>query len=60
MVFGRADKCDFEGPAISPIASASGDDPKTLREWVRQAETDGSRRPGLTTDVVLEVAHASQ
>jgi len=28
----------------------AGDQPETLRIWVRRAETDAGERPGLTTD----------
>jgi transposase len=36
--------------AISSIAGKIGCTPETLRKWVRQAERDQGRRPGLTTD----------
>ena len=32
------------------IASKMGCNSETLRHWVRQAERDQGRRPGLTTD----------
>ena len=35
--------------AISSIASKIGCTAETLRKWVRQAERDSGRRPGLTT-----------
>ena len=36
--------------AISSIAAKLGCTAETLRRWVRQAERDTGRRPGLTTD----------
>ena len=36
--------------AICSIASKIGCSSETLRNWVRQAERDAGRRPGLTTE----------
>jgi transposase len=36
--------------AIHSIAPKLGCAPETLRSWVRQAERDAGKRPGLTTD----------
>jgi len=36
--------------AMGSIASKIGCSPETLRNWVRQAERDAGKRPGLTTD----------
>jgi len=36
--------------AISSIAGKIGCTPETLRSWVRRAERDSGKRPGLTTD----------
>ena len=36
--------------AIASIASKIGCAPETLRSWVRRAERDAGKRPGLTTD----------
>ena len=36
--------------AIGSIASKIGCTAETLRRWVRQAELDTGRRPGLTSD----------
>ncbi len=36
--------------AISSISEKIGCTAETLRKWVRRAERDSGRRPGLTTD----------
>jgi transposase len=36
--------------AIGSIAAKIGCTAETLRKWVRQAERDGGRRPGATTE----------
>jgi transposase len=36
--------------AIASIAGKLGCTTETLRRWVRQAERDAGKRPGLTTD----------
>ena len=36
--------------AISSIAEKIGCSAETLRNWVRQAERDAGKRPGLTTE----------
>ena len=36
--------------AITSVARKIGCTPETLRRWVRQAERNGGRRPGPTTD----------
>jgi transposase-like protein len=39
-----------EWAAISSIAGKLGASPETVRHWIRQAEVDGGRRLGLTSD----------
>ncbi len=41
--------------AIRSIADKIGCSSETLRNWVRRAETDSGRRPGLTTDQLEEL-----
>ena len=49
MVFDHEDEYESQWAAISSIAGKLGMTPETLRKWVRRAETDEGRRPGLTT-----------
>ncbi|MFK8002510.1 MAG: IS3 family transposase [Polyangiales bacterium] len=41
---------DSEWAAIRSVAEGLGCGAETVRKWVRQAERDSGRRPGLTTD----------
>ena len=50
MVFEHEDRHDSQWAAICSIAEKIGCTAETLRKWVRQAERDEGRRPGLTTD----------
>src|SRR5215813_11852990 len=50
MVFEHQDKHESQWAAIVSIAEKIGCSAETLRHWVRQAERDAGRRPGLTTD----------
>ena len=38
-----------EWAAISSLAGKFGMTPETLRKWVRRAEVDGGRRPGVSS-----------
>ena len=49
MVFEHGSDYGSEWAAIQAIADMVGCSAETLRKWVRQAETDEGRRPGLTT-----------
>jgi putative transposase len=49
MVFEHQDEYSSHWAAISSVASKLGMTPETLRKWVRRAEIDEGRRPGLTT-----------
>ncbi len=50
LVFEHEGEHGSQWAAISSIAAKLGCTAETLRKWVRQAERDTGRRPGLTTD----------
>jgi len=50
MVLEQEGEHDSQWAAIQSIASKIGCSSEALRNWVRQAERDAGRRPGLTTD----------
>jgi transposase-like protein len=50
MVLEHRGEYDSEWAAIGSIAQKIGCTAETLRKWVRQAERDSGRRPGLTTE----------
>ena len=50
MVFEHTQDHASQWATISSIAEKIGCAAETLRHWVRQAERDIGRRPGLTTD----------
>ena len=50
MVLEHQAEHDSQWAAIVSIAEKIGCTAETLRKWLRQAERDQGRRPGLTTD----------
>ncbi|MBA3429876.1 MAG: transposase [Actinobacteria bacterium] len=50
LVFEHGHGYPSQWKAICSIAEKSDLNRETLRQWVRQAERDSGRRPGLTTD----------
>jgi len=50
MVLEREREHDSQWAAIRSISSKIGCSAEALRNWVRQAERDAGRRPGLTTE----------
>jgi transposase len=50
LVFEHQDEHASQWAAITSIAEKIGCAAETLRSWVRRAERDDGRRPGLTTD----------
>ena len=48
---------DSEWAAMETVARLLGvGSTETIRHWVRRAEVDGGRRPGVTTDAAAELA----
>ena len=41
--------------AVVSIAAKIGCTPQTLNEWVKKAEVDSGRKPGLTTDMAAKL-----
>ena len=50
MVLDQERQHDSQWAAIRSIAAKIGCSAETLRNWVRRAERDAGRRPGLTTE----------
>ena len=50
MVLDHGEQYDSQWAAIRSIAEKIGCSAEALRNWVRQAERDAGKRPGLTTD----------
>jgi len=50
MVFEAEPHCGSQWEAIGSVAEKLGPTPETVRKWVRRAEIDEGKRPGLTTD----------
>jgi transposase-like protein len=55
MVLEREREHPSQWSAIQSIAAKIGCAAETLRNWVRQAERDAGRRPGLTTEERAEL-----
>jgi transposase len=50
LVLEHRGEYESEWAAICSIAEKCGMTAETLRKWVRQAEVDGGRRPGISTE----------
>jgi transposase len=50
MVFEHEAEHGSQWETIASVASKIGCSPETLRKWVRRAERDEGRRPGLTSE----------
>ena len=50
MVFEHQDEYPSQWKAIESISEKPDVHRETLRVWIRRAETDAGRRPGLSTD----------
>ena len=50
LVFEHQDEYESQWAAMTSIAEKIGCTTETLRKWVRQAERDQGRRPGLSSE----------
>jgi transposase len=50
MVFETREQTGQRKGALARVGEQLGINPETLRNWVNQAEVDGGRRPGTSTD----------
>jgi transposase len=50
MVFEHQDRYESQWAAMASIAEKIGCTTESLRKWVRQAERDQGRKPGLTSE----------
>jgi transposase len=50
MVFEHQDEYESQWAAMASIAEKIGCTTESLRKWVRQAERDQGRKPGLTSE----------
>ena len=50
MVFEHQEEYESQWAAMASIAEKIGCTTESLRKWVRQAERDQGRKPGLSTD----------
>jgi transposase len=55
MVADHRDEYPSEWAAFTSIAAKLGMTPETLRVWVRRAEIDDGKRPGLSTEERAEL-----
>ena len=55
MVFDHASEHSSQWATIRSVAEKLGCTVEALRRWVRQAERDTGKRPGLTTDERAEL-----
>ena len=55
MVFDHAHEHPSQWATIRSVAEKIGCTVEALRRWVRHAERDGGKRPGLTTDERAEL-----
>ena len=55
MVLDHAGEHPSRWAAVTSIAAKIGCTPQTLHDWVKKAEVDSGRKPGLTTDMTAKL-----
>jgi transposase len=55
LVVEHTENYDSEWAAITAVSARLGMSAETLRKWVRQAEIDAGRAPGVSTETAREV-----
>ena len=55
MVLDHAGEHPSRWAAVTPIAAKIGCTPQTLNEWMKKAEVDSGRKPGLTSDMAAKM-----
>jgi transposase len=55
LVLEHRGEYESEWAAICSIAEKCGMTAETLRKWVRQAEVDGGRRPGVSSEEAARI-----
>ena len=55
MVLDHAGEHASHWAAVTSIAAKIGCTPQTLNEWVKKAEVDSGRKPGVTTDMAAKM-----
>ena len=55
LVFDNEGQHGSRWQAIMSIAAKIGCAPQTLNDWVKKAEVDSGRKPGLTTDMAAKL-----
>ena len=55
LVLEHRGEYESEWAAICSIAQKCGMTAETLRKWVRQAEVDGGRRPGVSSEEAARI-----
>ena len=55
MVLDHAGEHPSRWAAVTSIAAKIGCTPQTLNEWIKKADIDSGRKPGLTTDMAARM-----
>jgi transposase len=60
MVFDHRSEYSSEWAALTSLAEKFGMTPETLRHWVRHAEVNSGRRPGITSSEQERIRNLEQ